>query len=58
MYILRLKLKYFLLILNENDYFVIKRYRECENLIKKIYVFNYYFRGYFERNLIFIDNIY
>lgn len=35
MYILRLKLKYFLLILNENDYFVIKRYRECENLIKK-----------------------
>lgn len=35
MYISRSKLKYSLLILNENDHFVIKRHRERENLIKK-----------------------
>lgn len=58
MYISRSKLKYSLLILNENDHFVIKRHRERENLIKKTYAFNYHFRGYFERNPIFIDNTY
>lgn len=36
MYISRSKLKYSLLILNENDHFVIKRHRERENLIKKL----------------------
>lgn len=35
MYISRSKLRYSLLILNENDHFVIKRHRERENLIKK-----------------------
>lgn len=58
MYISRSKLKYSLSILNENDHFVIKRHRERENLIKKTYAFNYHFRGYFERNPIFIDNTY
>lgn len=57
MYISRSKLRYSLLILNENDHFVIKRHRERENLIKKTYAFNYHFRGYFERNPIFIDNV-
>lgn len=36
MYISRSKLKYSLLILNENDHFVIKRHRERKNLIKKL----------------------
>lgn len=36
MYISRSKLRYSLLILNENDHFVIKRHRERENLIKKL----------------------
>lgn len=37
MYISRSKLKYSLLILNENDHFVKKkRHRERENLIKKL----------------------
>lgn len=55
---IKIKIKYSLLILNENDHFVIKRHRERENLIKKTYAFNYHFRGYFERNPIFIDNTY